>query len=54
MKWRRGRHAEGNKYKLIRGVMQHRCGNTIGEQVHTQSWWGGEGRQEPKPVDSSE
>lgn len=38
--WRWYRDTEGNKYKLIRGVMQHRCGNTIREQVHTQSWGG--------------
>lgn len=42
--WRRDRDTEGNKSKLIRGVKQHRCGNTIREQVLTQSWWGGGGQ----------
>lgn len=30
-----GGETEGIKYKLFRGVMQHRCGDTIREQVNT-------------------
>lgn len=33
---------EENKCKLIRGVMQHRCGDTIREQVHARRAWAGQ------------